>query len=233
MSESVPSSATGFAHRRSRSDSMASFTYFQEDDETPAFSSNEALVDGSDEESNGSTGPDRDIELNVSPPFRRKSSGYSRASIDPLLYRHDSTRTDISVSCASNRKNQKIYVVAEDLTIVVAGFSTRIWGLLLYIFLCTVSLGIAYILFRWLPRWRVRLIGASTSLRNCAWVVVEVCGSRGAQSHKPKLNYIRISGVILLFRASRNPRTDIASRLCLGRLRSALTMSTTRMTIPY
>ena len=175
MSESVTSSVTGFAHWRSRSDSMASFAYFQEDDETPEYPSDEAIVGESDEESEDSVQPlnDNDSDAPMSP--RRKSASYSHVSADdPLLYRHDSTRTDVSTLRRNSRRTQKIYVVAEDLTIVVAGFSTRPLGFALYLILCSVSIGIAYLLFRWLPRWRVGLIGSPTSLHACTWVVVEV-----------------------------------------------------------
>ena len=174
MSESVPSSVTGFAHRRSRADSVASFVYFQEEDETPEYPSDEAIEDESDEVSEVSGPPSDDFQSDA-PSSRRKSSGYSRVSIDdPLLYRHDSTRTDLSIFSRTGRRNQKIYVATEDLTIVVAGFATRPLGFAIYAILCVVSLGIAYLLFRWLPRWRVSLIGSPTSLQDCKWVIIEV-----------------------------------------------------------
>lgn len=175
MSESVPSSITGFAHRRSRADSMASFTYFQENDETPEYPSDEAIVDESDLEFE-----ERPQSINGSasespPPSGRKSSGFSSVPVDePLLYRLDSTKTDVSHFSRSGRRTQRIYVTAEDLTIVVAGFSTRRLGLAVYIVLCTMSVGLVYLLLRWLPRWRVGMIGLPTSLQDCTWVVVEV-----------------------------------------------------------
>ena len=175
MSESVPSSVTGFAHRHSRSDSVASFAYFQKDDETPEYLSDEAIVDESDEESDSNAQAVGDLESDGLSSPRRKSSGYSRASVDdPLLYRHDSAKTDVSAFGRSGRRSQMIYVIAEDLTIVVAGFSTRPLGLAIYLLLCTVTFGIAYLLFRWLPRWRVALVGSPTSLQDCTWVIVEV-----------------------------------------------------------
>lgn len=61
----------------------------------------------------------------------------------------------------------------EDLTIVVAGFSTGPIGYVSYILLCAITCGAAYLLFRWLPRWYVALIGRPTALRDCDWVVIE------------------------------------------------------------
>lgn len=106
---------------------------------------------------------------------RRSSSQFSARSLeDPLLYRRDSTKTDVSVTGKEARINQKIYVVTEDLTIVVAGFDTRTLGFILYLSLCTITLGLGFLLLRWLPRWRVRLIGSPKPLRDCTWVVTEV-----------------------------------------------------------
>ena len=103
-----------------------------------------------------------------------RQPSFSRVSIDdPLLYRHDSTRTDLSNYGRTGRKTQRIYVATEDLTIVVAGFSTQRLGYGAYIFLCFITIGLAYLLLRWLPHWRVRLIGLPTALRDCTWVVIE------------------------------------------------------------
>ena len=193
MSESVPSSITGFANRRSRADSGASFTYFQEDDESPEYPNDETIIDESDDEVDGTKVPEYDLESGSTSPTRRKSSGFSRASAeDPLLHRHDSTMTDASGYARGARTNQKIYVVTEDLTIVVAGFSTRPLGFAIYIILCTVTVGLCYLLLRWLPRWRVWLTGSSKPLRNCDWVVVEVrlqSGRKGSHAAaKPDQN---------------------------------------------
>ena len=178
MSESVPSSVTGFAHRRPRADSIASFTYFQEDDESPEWSDDQALVD----ETNGDrlgrsyqTDSEPDLELGSPSPKRRKSSGQSRDSgTKPLLQRYDSTKTDVSVTDPDHRSRQKIYVATEDLTIVVAGFSTRWIGFAIYMALCVFSAGILYLIFRWIPSWRIKLVGSETSLGDCEWVVIEV-----------------------------------------------------------
>ncbi len=176
MSESVPSSLTGFTHRRSRADSVTSFTYFQEDQESPDWPEYEEVFLEQDEE-DLDTGKqfEDDVESVETPPKRRKSSGHSRMSVeDPLLSRHDSTRTDASIFGQSNRTSQKIYVVTEDLTIVVAGFSTRVIGFIAYIAICTLTLGLGYLVFRWIPPWRVWLTGTPKPLRQCTWVVIEV-----------------------------------------------------------
>lgn len=178
MSESVPSSVTGFAHRRSRADSVASFTYFQEDDESPEWSVDQAVIDEEDEDTDIGKQPgenvEYDLESGIISSQRRKSSGFSKSTAEePLLHRNDSTKTDASGFGRGARSSQKIYVVSEDLTIVVAGFTTKPLGLILYLTFCALSLGLGYLILRWLPRWRVRLTGSPKPLRECNWVVVE------------------------------------------------------------
>lgn len=177
MSESVPSSVTGFAHRRDRADSVASFTYFQEDEESPEWSDDQAIIDEDVEDADvpkRSGDLEYDLESGSISPKRRKSSGFSRTTAEnPLLSRHDSAKTDTSGLGRGARSSQKIYVMTEDLTIVVAGFTTQILGFLIYLCCCVLTLGLGYLVLRWLPRWRVRLIGSPKPLRECDWVVVE------------------------------------------------------------
>lgn len=57
---------------------------------------------------------------------------------------------------------------------VVAGFTTSSIGYILYLAICCLTAGIGYLIFRWIPRWRIRLVGTPTPLKKCTWVVVEV-----------------------------------------------------------
>jgi cation-transporting ATPase 13A3/4/5 len=68
---------------------------------------------------------------------------------------------------------QKIYILTEDLTIVVAGFKTSLLGFALYICFCVLTGGLGYLLFRWLPKWHTRLVGNAIPLGQADWVVVE------------------------------------------------------------
>ena len=174
VSESVPSSITGFAYR-SRADSTASFTYFQEHDDSPEWPDDAVIGDHSDEESILRRISGEQIDKQSMHSKRRRSSEYSLGSVhEHLLIRRDSRKTNASLAGRESRVNQKIYVVTEDLTIVVAGFTTRPLGFVAYLVLCTVSLGVGFLVFSWLPRWRVRLIGSPKPLQNCTWVVIEV-----------------------------------------------------------
>ncbi|RDW89391.1 cation-transporting ATPase-1 [Coleophoma cylindrospora] len=175
MSESVPTSISSFAHRRSRADSTTSFTYYQDDDDeggTPVSDEyDEAILD---DESEAQFGEEGSVDLEAGElALRRASSAASGASVHDRLLRSDSARTEGSHFSRGGRTSQKIYIVTEDLTIVVAGFKNSYFGLACYISICIITLGLGYLLFRWLPRWQVRIIGTPCPLKDCTWVVIE------------------------------------------------------------
>ena len=107
--------------------------------------------------------------------FVSKRLSQSRDSAEhPLLSRYASARSYGRDRKFGSRLNQKVYISSEDLTAVFAGFSTSKGGLAVYIALCVLTGGFAYLLLRWLPRWRVKLIGKATALGKCQWVAIEV-----------------------------------------------------------
>lgn len=175
ISESIPSSIASFSHRRNRKDSTVSFTYFQDEDDFVQWPEEEALDAESDIE-NISVDSIDDTNLETA----RSSLGSKRPSVprdsveDPLLSRRVSTSSYLRDRTTDSRLNQKIYIASEDLTVVFAGFTTSLLGFTIYTSLCFLTFGFAYLLLRWLPRWRVRLMGKPTPLRKCEWVAVEV-----------------------------------------------------------
>jgi cation-transporting ATPase 13A3/4/5 len=108
--------------------------------------------------------------------YRSRQSPYRRSSVeDPLLPRRSLSvgSTDREWS-GDGRVKQRIYIASEDSTIAITGFTTTTIGAALYYFLCTSTFGFAFLLFRWLPKWRIRLLGRPSPLSMCQWVVVEV-----------------------------------------------------------
>lgn len=133
------------------------------------------MVDESDEEDGYANGEDVDLEAAETASTRRKSSGRGRSSADqPLLRRHESARSDTQEHDSGGSFSQKLYIETEDLTMVIAGFTTSSIGFLLYLVICIATAGIGYLVLRWLPRWQMRLVGSPVPLRKCSWVVVEV-----------------------------------------------------------
>lgn len=151
-----------------------SFTYFQDGEDFAELSNEDALDESEiDEESLHGLG-DGDIE-STRGSFVSKRLSIARDSVEhPLLSRYMSASSYGRDRRTGSRLNQKIYIASEDLTAVFAGFSTSIGGLAVYIALCVLTGGFAYLLFRWMPRWRVKLIGKATPIGKCQWVAIEV-----------------------------------------------------------
>ncbi|RAH48335.1 putative P-type ATPase [Aspergillus brunneoviolaceus CBS 621.78] len=170
ISESIPSSVVSFSHRRDRKDSTTSFTYFHDDEDHTLWPPEDALDVESDMDDVSVNG------LNDTNPSIRSSKrqSYSRGSVeDPLLRRSLSVASYAQNWTGESITSQKVHIISEDLTIVIAGFSTSITGLVLYYILCALSFGFAYLLFRWFPKWRVRLLGKPAPLCACKWVAIE------------------------------------------------------------
>ena len=104
---------------------------------------------------------------------RRTSGSERRSSDSPLLKRHHSGGSDASGFRTDGRLSQKIYIITEDMTIVVAGFKTSLFGYALYICICVLTAGLGFLVLRWLPKWYVRLTGRATRLADCDWLVIE------------------------------------------------------------
>ncbi|KAJ6171641.1 hypothetical protein N7470_000708 [Penicillium chermesinum] len=179
ISESIPSSVVSFSHRRNRAGSTVSFTYFQGGEDFADLSNEDAVEDleglGSDlGDLSGNEGLiEEDIESRRS-SFVSKRQSQSRESFEqPLLSRYVSVSSFGRDRRAGSRLNQKVYIASEDLTAVFAGFSTSIGGFCLYLLLCVFTGGLGYLLLRWLPRWRVKLVGKATPLGKCQWVAIE------------------------------------------------------------
>lgn len=199
MAESLPTSVSAFSHRRPRADSTTSFAYYQDEDDlepSPTFDEERRsmsdvgdFVFGEDDESNldiesGDAGDDDYMA------HRRRSSTHSRSSVHARLLRRDSATTSKSLG-GDGRISQKVYMVNEDLTIVIAGFRTSRLGFVAYGLLCVCTLGLSWLLLRWFPRWQVRLLGRPSPLAECDWVVVEVSRPRslmGSISNSTRTN---------------------------------------------
>ncbi|PIA91964.1 putative cation-transporting ATPase [Cercospora beticola] len=201
MSESVPTASSSFFHRRSRANSVTSFTYYEEERD---FDSEElpedAIYEEEDAMENGElSGESTFIEPEMNGDYdetpesgsiasrkrngsrgsshskrSRRSTDSNRHSVQsPLLRRNHSEDSQTSGFRVGGRVSQKIYIVTEDMTIVVTGFKTSNFGFSAYLALCICTLGLAYLILRWLPRWHVKLIGKSTPLGDADWVVIE------------------------------------------------------------
>jgi cation-transporting ATPase 13A3/4/5 len=93
--------------------------------------------------------------------------------------------------------SQTIYIPTEDLTIAVAGFITSRIGYTIYLAASSLTLGLGWLVLRWFPRTRMRLIGKACPLRECNWVVIEACIHRLGLIGQS--NYLRTNGMSLVY----------------------------------
>ena len=156
-----------------------------------------------------------DVEVNRKSANSRKFSAYSKTSVeDPLLTRRASGRSGTSGMRVEARKSQKLYVVSEDITFVMAGFTTSRIGFAVYLGLCICTLGLAYLALRWLPRWKVNIVGTPAALRECSWLVIEV---RSPHRAKRKRRMAKVHqnqwGEMSVHNLSRVPRAQVTATL--------------------
>lgn len=179
MSESVPTSNAAFAHRRTRADSITSFTYFQSDEPLDQWPDEDAL-DPEEADLHELVGTNGDAESMRSLGLSRKYSGQSRRSMQsfisleaPLLEREDAETKEFDGQMYSKNVSQRVYLESEDMTIVITGFQTSLVGMAVLILLTICSAGLCLLILFWVPKWRVRMIGRMCALGVSDWVVIE------------------------------------------------------------
>lgn len=165
---SVPSSHSTFAHRGSRAsfaDEERATRFFAEDFDSDA----EDVL----------TEMDAEEEEAHSILSSRASEASSVAAVStpdvefPLIRRKSTDRRSESIS-DKVRATQKLYLADEDMVVVMSGFRTRRSRLWVYRILNVLTLGMFYLLMRWMPRWRLKFIAEPMPLSEAHWVVVEV-----------------------------------------------------------
>ncbi|CAN6655068.1 vacuolar cation-transporting ATPase Ypk9p [Trichomonascus vanleenenianus] len=111
---------------------------------------------------------------------RRSSNFYDDATAvdEPLLGDETSNYDPHDLSkqiytYPSKRCQQRFYVSEEDLVIFFAGYKTSRVRSTLYVLLCVCTLGMAYLVLHWFPRWRVSCIGVPSPFGECDWLVIE------------------------------------------------------------
>ncbi|KAK9330708.1 hypothetical protein V1520DRAFT_339783 [Lipomyces starkeyi] len=201
--DSVPSSISTFAHRqRSRSRSVSttrSFRFFdtaaveraheidqqihgyQYDDDDEYGSdvfADHTSIRSTDEihslhtvNTNGSYRPHRGSFENIDPSkqFNRQDS-----TDMPLLDRSDSYEgLPTEPRQTPDIVQQTVYLSEEDLILALAGYKSSTHRIFIFVLLCICTCGLAYLILRWLPRYRVYLMGRKAPLSKCDWVVLE------------------------------------------------------------
>lgn len=109
--------------------------------------------------------------------YRRRSSadGSNKASsILSLVSRHLNSEEEAFLEAYTPvTKYQRYYLAEEDIVIGIAGYNNCLWKLVIYYVLCVVTLGMGYLVLRWLPRYRINLMGTQCPLGKADWCVIE------------------------------------------------------------
>ncbi|ODV98495.1 hypothetical protein PACTADRAFT_184935 [Pachysolen tannophilus NRRL Y-2460] len=103
--------------------------------------------------------------------IRNRYSGADARSNSPLL--DASNHEYFFPDFPAKLHYQRFYIAEEDLVFGIAGYQNCKWKIILYYSLCILSFGIAYLFFRWFPRYRIKCMGNKTALGKADWVVIE------------------------------------------------------------
>lgn len=68
---------------------------------------------------------------------------------------------------------QRYYLAEEDIVIGIAGYANCWWKVVVYHLICVLTLGLGYLVLRWIPRYRINLKGSPCPLGRADWVVIE------------------------------------------------------------
>ena len=71
------------------------------------------------------------------------------------------------------QKQQRFYLAEEDIVIGIAGYVDCWWKKLVYYVLIAGSCGVIYLVLRWLPKYRINLMGTPCALGVAHWCVIE------------------------------------------------------------
>lgn len=108
--------------------------------------------------------------------YRRRSSGLStRSSVSRLASsRRLSLEEHAFLEEYSPVANfQRYYLAEEDIVIGIAGYANTWWKTLVYYAICVLTAGLGYLVLRWLPRYRINLMGTPCALGRADWCIIE------------------------------------------------------------
>lgn len=107
--------------------------------------------------------------------YRRRSttSGDENESITALESSNLDNETDLMDNFNPSAHYQRFYLAEEDIVIGIAGYANSIKKKIAYYLMCILTLGIGYLIFRWIPRYRISLMGSECPLGKADWCVIE------------------------------------------------------------
>ncbi|KAJ1026343.1 hypothetical protein NDA16_002430 [Ustilago loliicola] len=96
-------------------------------------------------------------------------------------------RREISYLDKSSKSRQQIYLAEEDALIRFTGYRTLVANQIVYSIVCCLTLGIVYLIGRWLPRFRLKHVCKEVDFENAEFIVIE---NQWGDLHKEKITTI-------------------------------------------
>ena len=93
-----------------------------------------------------------------------ESATSNRLHLDESAFLHEYTPVTSS---------QRYYLAEEDIVVGIAGYANCLWKTILYYVLCVCTFGVAYLVLRWIPRYRINLMGTPCPLGKADWCIIE------------------------------------------------------------
>nr|CDI56093.1 ca-transporting atpase [Melanopsichium pennsylvanicum 4] len=87
----------------------------------------------------------------------------------------------------SSKSRQQIYLTEEDTIIRFTGYRTLVANQIIYSIVCCLTLGIVYLIGRWLPRFRLKRVCREIEFENAEFIMIE---NQWGDLHKEKLTTI-------------------------------------------
>ncbi|CAN3376596.1 hypothetical protein DIURU_002655 [Diutina rugosa] len=104
---------------------------------------------------------------------RRRSSPTSSKSGSDVEEDETEAEAEFQQHYPAKLVYQRFYLAEEDLVLGIAGYTSCWWKQVIYYLLCMCTLGMAYLILRWFPRYRINLLGNPSALGVADWCVIE------------------------------------------------------------
>lgn len=104
---------------------------------------------------------------------RRRSSASEHSSTESRSLGGDLEQDAFLKDYTPTSQFQRYYLAEEDIVIGIAGYRSSLRKSIVYYALCFCTLGVAYLVLRWMPRYRINLRGTPCALGFADWCVIE------------------------------------------------------------
>lgn len=128
----------------------------------------------------------RDLEEGVASGFGRSEADLrhnSQARLQNSSASAAQARKEMSYLDKASKSRQQVYLTEEDTLIRFTGYRTLVGNQIIYSIVCCLTLGIVYLIGRWLPRFRLKYVCKEVEFEKADFIMVE---NQWGDLHKEK-----------------------------------------------